>query len=257
MSDYKKQQEAFGRLLGIMDDLRSGCPWDMKQTMETLRPLTIEECYELADAILKKDSKEIEEELGDIMLHLVFYAKIADEQGLFDITDVLYGVCEKLIRRHPHIYGDKVVSGEEEVKQNWEKLKLKEGKRSILEGVPTSLPSIIKAYRLQDKTAQVGFEWKQAADVWLKVQEELGELQDAVKSGEKSRIEEEFGDVLFSLINYARFIEVDPDLALDRCNEKFKTRFEYIEANSDKPLSELTLGQMDVLWNEAKKNRLR
>ncbi len=252
MKRYKNKAEAFVRLLGIMDDLREKCPWDRKQTMESLRPLTIEETYELAEAIQEKDYDEIKEELGDIMLHLVFYAKIAEEEGVFDIAEALHAVCEKLIHRHPHIYGDVIVSGEEEVKENWEKLKLKEGKRSILQGVPNSLPSMIKAYRLQDKTGQIGFEWDSVEDVWQKVQEELAELEEAVVSGQKDRMEDEMGDVFFALINYARFIKVDPDLALDRCNKKFKKRFEYIEVNASRALSEMNLEEMDALWNEAK-----
>ncbi len=248
--------EAFGRLLEIMDDLRAKCPWDRKQTIESLRPLTIEEVYELADAIRKNDFEEIKEEIGDIMLHMVFYAKIANEKGQFDIADALHAVCEKLIRRHPHIYGDTQVKDEEQVKQNWEKIKLKEGKKSILQGVPDALPAMIKAYRLQDKTGQVGFEWNDATEVLDKVNEELNELVEAVKSGIPNRMEEEMGDVFFALINYARFIKVDPELALDRCNAKFKSRFEYIEKNAPKPLSQMSLDEMDKLWNQAKSNNV-
>jgi MazG family protein len=243
--------EAFDRLLTIMDELREQCPWDRKQTMESLRNLTIEETYELADAILDGDLKGIQEELGDVMLHLVFYAKIGDEQNSFDIADALNAVCEKLIARHPHIYSDWVVADEEEVKRNWEKLKMKEGKKSVLEGVPRSLPAIVKAYRMQEKTAKIGFEWENTAQVWEKVEEELAELKEAVESIPDKK-EEEFGDVLFSLINYARFIDVDPETALEKTNRKFKKRFEYIEANAPRPLEDMSLAEMDALWNAAK-----
>jgi XTP/dITP diphosphohydrolase len=249
---FQHQQDAFGRLLTIMDDLRAKCPWDMKQTMESLRTLTIEEVYELSDAILKKDTKEIKEELGDLMLHLVFYAKIASETQDFDIADALHSVCDKLIHRHPHIYGDTVVNGEEDVKKNWEQLKLREGKKSVLSGVPDSLPSMIKAYRMQDKTAQVGFEWDNIDDVWSKLQEEIEELKEAKEIGDVDRVEEEFGDVLFSMINYARYIGVNPDTALERVNQKFKARFQYIEAHANKSLTDMTLQEMDHLWDEAK-----
>lgn len=244
---------AFKRLLDIMDTLRSECPWDRKQTMGSLRNLTIEECYELADAISSSDMNGIKEELGDLMLHIVFYAKIASESGEFDIKDVLNGVCDKLIKRHPHIYGNIKVKGEEEVKRNWEQIKMSEGKKSILSGVPNSLPAMIKAYRMQEKTAQVGFEWENREQVWYKVTEEIHELEIAIQSQKNIDIEEEFGDVLFSLINYARFIGVDPETALDRVNRKFKNRFEYIEFKAEKPLSEMTLAEMDALWVEAKK----
>jgi XTP/dITP diphosphohydrolase len=249
---FQHQQDAFGRLLTIMDDLRAKCPWDMKQTMESLRTLTIEEVYELSDAILKKDTKEIKEELGDLMLHLVFYAKIASETQDFDIADALHSVCDKLIHRHPHIYGDTVVNGEEDVKKNWEQLKLREGKKSVLSGVPDSLPSMIKASRMQDKTAQVGFEWDNIDDVWSKLQEEIEELKEAKEIGDVDRVEEEFGDVLFSMINYARYIGVNPDTALERVNQKFKARFQYIEAHANKSLTDMTLQEMDHLWDEAK-----
>lgn len=255
----RNKLESFERLLTIMDELREQCPWDRKQTMESLRNLTIEETYELADAIIDEDLQGVKEELGDIMLHMVFYAKIGDEKGAFDIADVLNGVCDKLVQRHPHIYGDVQVSGEEEVKKNWEQLKLKEGKKSVLEGVPNSLPALIKALRLQDKSKQVGFEWENREQVWDKVVEEMDELKTAT-SGDGSaknqqEIEEEFGDLLFSLVNYARFIKVDPETALERTNKKFKSRFEYIEAKAkeqQRDLKSMSLEEMDVLWNEAK-----
>ncbi|MBK6929545.1 MAG: nucleoside triphosphate pyrophosphohydrolase [Saprospirales bacterium] len=261
MKTFSDKLEAFGRLLHIMDDLREKCPWDRKQTLESLRNLTIEETYELADAILTADLPGIKEEIGDIMLHMVFYAKIADEQGAFDIADVLHAICDKLIARHPHIYGDPgnpgqlvQVADDEEVKRNWEQLKLREGKKSLLAGVPAGLPAMVKAYRMQEKTKQVGFEWETADQVWAKVEEELGELQDNVRNrASQALIEEEFGDVLFALVNYARFVGVDPETALERVNRKFKSRFEYIESNAPRPLLEMTLGEMDALWNEAKR----
>lgn len=246
---------AFERLLIIMDELREKCPWDKKQTMETLRHLTIEETYELGDAILDNNLKEIKGELGDLMLHLVFYSKIGEEKGAFDVADVLNGVCEKLIHRHPHIYGDVKVANEEEVKQNWEKLKLKEGKTSVLEGVPKSLPAVVKANRIQDKVKGVGFDWEEPNQVWEKVEEEIAELKFEVAQGSESRIESEFGDVLFSMINYARFIGVNPEDALERTNKKFIKRFQYLEAKAKeigKELSEMTLAEMDVYWEEAK-----
>jgi XTP/dITP diphosphohydrolase len=246
--------DAFARLLTIMDELREQCPWDRKQTIASLRILTIEEMYELADAILENNLPDVCEEIGDIMLHMVFYAKIASEHGAFDIADALNGVCEKLINRHPHIYGDVVVNDEEDVKRNWEQLKLKEGKKSMLSGVPKGLPAIVKAYRMQEKTAQVGFEWDNTDQVWAKVQEELGELQYNVQNqAPHADLEDEFGDVLFALVNYARFIGVDPETALERSNKKFKSRFEYIETHAPKPLSDMSLEDMDALWNEAKK----
>ena len=254
MADENKMK-AFGRLLDIMDDLREKCPWDKKQTMDSLRNLTLEETYELADAIIENDMQAIKEELGDVMLHLVFYAKIADEQNEFDIADAIHEVCEKLIRRHPHIYGDLEINDPEVVKQNWEKLKMNEGKKSVLSGVPNGLPSIIKAYRMQDKTAQVGFEWDETSQVWEKVEEEMGELQEAIAKGDKAHIEEEFGDVIFALVNYARFLKIDPDLALEKVNKKFKNRFEYIERNSRRPLTEMNLDEMNALWEEAKKEK--
>jgi len=249
----EQKKEAFGRLLGIMDELREKCPWDRKQTLQSLRNLTIEETYELADAILENDLDEIKEEIGDLMLHMVFYCKIAEEKGAFDVADALHAVCEKLIVRHPHIYGDLEVADEEEVKQNWEKIKLKEGKKSVLQGVPKSLPAMVKAYRMQEKTKQVGFEWENSEQVWDKVEEELGEFKETLeKKMSQERKEEEFGDVLFSLINYARFEGIDPETALERVNQKFKKRFEYIESKAPKRLEEMSLQEMDQLWNEAK-----
>lgn len=245
--------EAFGRLLHIMDELREKCPWDRKQTFQSLRNLTIEETYELADAILEEDPEGIREEIGDILLHMVFYARIAEEQQVFDIADALNGICDKLIKRHPHIYGDVQVNGEEDVKKNWEQLKLQEGKRSVLAGVPRSLPAMIKAYRMQDKTRQVGFEWENAEQVWDKVEEEMREFRECEQTeADPARREEEFGDILFSLINYARFQGIDPENALERVNQKFKRRFEYIEAQAPKPLIEMTLQEMDTLWEAAK-----
>jgi MazG family protein len=250
----EKKLEAFARLLGIMDELREKCPWDRKQTFLSLRNLTIEETYELADAILEEDLPGIREEIGDILLHMVFYAKIAEEQQAFDIADALHSICDKLIKRHPHIYGDVQVNGEDDVKKNWEQLKLREGKRSVLAGVPRSLPAMIKAYRMQDKTKQVGFEWENAGQVWDKVEEEIREFRECEQTGaDPARREEEFGDILFSLINYARFQGIDPENALERVNQKFKRRFEYIEAQAPKPLVEMTLQEMDNLWEAAKK----
>ena len=253
MNDFQQKLEAFGRLLTIMDDLREKCPWDRKQTLESLRNLTIEETYELADAILDNDLPGVKEEIGDLMLHMVFYAKIGEEKGAFDVADALHAICEKLIARHPHIYGDVQVADEAEVKRNWEQLKLKEGKKSLLAGVPRSLPAMVKAYRMQEKTKQVGFEWETTEQVWAKVEEEIGELQENIQTqAPQEMIEEEFGDVLFSLVNYARFIGVDPETALERVNRKFKSRFEYIEANAGRPLQDMSLTEMDGLWKEAK-----
>jgi XTP/dITP diphosphohydrolase len=243
---------AFGRLLKIMDELREQCPWDKKQTWQSLRNLSIEEMYELADALLEEDVDEVKEELGDILLHMVFYAKIAEEKELFDISDSLQFVCEKLIARHPHIYGDVDVKDEEEVKRNWEQLKLKEGKKSVLQGVPKSLPAMVKAYRMQEKTAQVGFEWENKDQVWEKVKEEFDEFREELKGVEQDKKEEEFGDLIFSLINYARFEGIDPETALERVNKKFKRRFEYIEQNAPIELTDMSLEEMDALWNEAK-----
>ncbi len=245
---------AFERLLNIMDDLREKCPWDRKQTFESLRHLTIEETYELSDAILKNDLPEIKKELGDLMLHMVFYAKIGSETNAFDITDVMNGICEKLISRHPHIYGDVVVENEEDVKQNWEQLKLKEGNKSVLSGVPASMPSLVKASRMQDKAAQVGFDWPEINQVWEKVEEEMQEFKEA----EGKDKEAEFGDLLFSLVNYARWLKINPDDALERTNIKFKKRFEAIEEyakNQGKKMNDMTLEEMDVIWEEAKKTQ--
>ncbi len=243
-------------MLDIMDDLREKCPWDRKQTMQTLRHLTIEETYELGDAILDDNLAEVGKELGDLLLHIVFYSKIGSERGAFDIGDVANQICDKLIHRHPHIYGDVEVKDEEEVKQNWEKLKLKEGKKSVLEGVPNSLPALVKASRIQDKARGVGFDWEQPEQVWEKVQEELAELRHEVQSGNRDKIENELGDVLFSIINYARFLDVNPEDALERTNKKFIKRFQHLESRAGelgKPLSEMTLAEMDVFWEEAKK----
>ena len=256
MSTRQQQLQAFNRLLDIMDDLREKCPWDKKQTLQSLRHLTIEETYELGDAILDNDLQEIKKELGDVLLHIVFYAKIGSETNAFDIGDVANSICDKLIDRHPHIYGDVVVADEEEVKQNWEKLKLKEGKKSVLEGVPKSLPALVKASRIQDKVKGVGFDWEEPQQVWEKVQEELNELQVEVQSGNQDKIEAEFGDVLFSMINYARFLKINPEDALERTNKKFIKRFQYLESKANelgKPLMDMTLAEMDVFWEEAKK----
>ena len=256
MNTRATQLEAFGRLLDIMDDLRAKCPWDMKQTMQTLRHLTIEETYELGDAILDNDLQEVKKELGDVLLHIVFYSKIGSETNTFDIADVCNEICEKLIHRHPHIYSDVVVEGEEEVKRNWEKLKLKEGKKSVLEGVPKSLPALVKASRIQDKVNGVGFDWEEPEQVWEKVQEELQEFRDEIEAGNQEKMEAEFGDVLFSMINYARFLKINPEDALERTNKKFIKRFQYLESKADelgKSLSDMTLAEMDVFWNEAKR----
>jgi XTP/dITP diphosphohydrolase len=264
MNTRQQQLEAFGRLLDIMDDLRAKCPWDKKQTLESLRHLTIEETYELGDAILNNDLQEIKKELGDLLLHILFYAKIGSEANDsstfhttgFDIADVCNEICDKLIHRHPHIYGNVVVADEEEVKQNWEKLKLKEGKKSVLEGVPKGLPALVKASRIQDKVKGVGFDWEEPHQVWDKVQEELKELQDEVQVGNQDKIEAEFGDVLFSMINYARFLNVNPEDALERTNKKFIKRFQYLESKAGelgKPLMDMTLAEMDIFWEEAKK----
>jgi XTP/dITP diphosphohydrolase len=252
---------AFNRLLDIMDDLREKCPWDRKQTLESLRHLTIEETYELSDAILENDLQEIKKELGDIMLHLVFYAKIGSETENFDIKDVLNGICEKLINRHPHIYGDVVVADEKEVKKNWEQLKLKEGNKSVLGGVPKSLPALVKAMRIQEKARGVGFDWEEKAQVWSKVEEEMQEFKEHFNAEtqvtiDKEQAEAEFGDVLFSLVNYARFIDINPETALERTNKKFIKRFQYLESKAsemNKKLSDMTLAEMDVFWEEAKK----
>jgi XTP/dITP diphosphohydrolase len=248
--------KAFERLLIIMDELREKCPWDKKQTFETLRHLTIEETYELADAILDNDLPNIKKELGDVLLHIVFYARIASETKEFDIADVINSLCEKLIHRHPHIYGDVLVTNEQEVKENWEKLKLKEGNKSVLSGVPSSLPSLIKASRIQEKARAVGFDWEKPEQVWDKVQEEINELKYEIDTkASKEKIEGEFGDVLFSLINYARFVEINPEDALERTNKKFIKRFQYLEtesAKAGKSLRDMTLAEMDAYWNKAK-----
>jgi XTP/dITP diphosphohydrolase len=246
---------AFQRLLVIMDELRERCPWDRKQTMESLRNLTIEETYELAEAIANSDHRAIKEELGDLMLHLVFYAKIASEQGFFDMAGVIEDQCEKMVRRHPHVYGDLRLESAEEVKENWERLKQTEGKQSLLSGVPQSLPAMVKALRMQDKTAQVGFEWETTEQVTGKVHEEWNELAEAAVSGDHARVEQEFGDLLFALVNYSRYIQVDPELALARCNDRFRRRFVYIEeqaAAKGRKLENMTLAEMDALWTEAK-----
>ncbi|MCF8714564.1 nucleoside triphosphate pyrophosphohydrolase [Joostella atrarenae] len=256
MNTRQDQLKAIDRLLTIMDELREKCPWDKKQTLQTLRHLTIEETYELGDAILDNNLEEVKKELGDLLLHIVFYSKIGSETSDFDIADVANGISEKLIHRHPHIYGDVKVENEEEVKQNWEKLKLKEGKKSVLEGVPKSLPALVKASRIQDKVAGVGFDWEEPQQVFEKLQEELGELQVEVDKQDHDKMEAEFGDVLFSMINYARFLKINPEDALERTNKKFIKRFQYLEAKSKdlgKPLSDMTLAEMDVFWEEAKK----
>lgn len=255
MNTRKQQLEAFNRLLDIMDDLREKCPWDKKQTLESLRHLTIEETYELADAILDNDLNEIKKELGDVLLHIVFYAKIGSEKNAFDIADVANSIADKLINRHPHIYENVIAEDEATVKQNWEKLKLKEGKASVLEGVPKSLPAVVKANRIQDKVAGVGFDWEEPHQVWEKVQEELSELNSEIEAGNTEKIESEFGDVLFSMINYARFIKVNPENALEKTNKKFIARFQYLEKaakKAGKELADMTLAEMDVFWNESK-----
>ena len=255
MNSRASQLEAFDRLLTIMDELRAQCPWDKKQTMESLRHLTIEETYELGDAILDRDLKEVKNELGDVLLHIIFYAKIGSETKDFDIADVCNSIAEKLIHRHPHIYSDVIVKDEEDVKRNWENLKLKEGKNSVLEGVPISLPALVKANRIQDKVAGVGFDWEHPNQVWEKVEEELAEFKNEVKSGHQDAMENEFGDVLFSMVNYARFLNINPENALERTNKKFTKRFKYLEAKAkklNKNLKDMTLAEMDVFWEEAK-----
>jgi len=254
MNTREAKKEAFGRLLDIMDELREKCPWDKKQTMESLRHLTIEEMYELTDAILEGDIEEMKKEIGDIMLHMVFYAKIGSETKDFDIADSLNFICDKLIDRHPHIYGDVQVTDEDEVKSNWEKLKLKEGKKSVLEGVPTSLPSLVKASRIQDKARGVGFDWEKDEQVWEKVEEEMAEFKIEADSN-SDKVEEEFGDLLFSLINFARFKDINPDDALEKTNKKFIKRFQYLEiesAKDGKVLGEMSLEEMDYYWEKAK-----
>ncbi len=251
-ADKKNKAFAFLRLLEIMDDLRAKCPWDIKQTNDSLRILTIEETYELSDAILDNNEQDIKEEIGDLMLHMVFYAKIGEEAGCFDIADALNGICEKLINRHPHIYGNTQVDNEHDVKRNWEQIKLNDGKKSVLSGVPNSLPAMVKAYRMQEKTALVGFEWSKKKDVWEKVEEEIREFKEALDNGDEKSKEDEFGDILFSLINYARFEGINPETALEKVNRKFKSRFEFIEKNAGKVLSDLSLEQMEELWTRAK-----
>ena len=256
MNKRELQLKAFDRLLTIMDELREQCPWDKKQTLQTLRHLTIEETYELGDAILENDLKEIKNELGDLLLHIVFYARIGSETNSFDIADVANSICDKLINRHPHIYGDVSVSNEEDVKRNWENIKLKEGKKSVLEGVPNSLPALVKANRIQEKVAGVGFDWERPEQVFEKVKEELSELQEEVNAGNKYKLEAEFGDVLFSLVNYARFLDINPENALERTNKKFIKRFQYLEGKAKEHkriLKEMSLAEMDVYWEEAKK----
>ena len=251
----QKKTEAFSRLVTIMDELREKCPWDKKQTLDSLRYLTIEEMYELSDAILDKDMKEIKKELGDVLLHIVFYSRIASETNDFDISDVIHSLCDKLVHRHPHIYGDVKVKDEVEVKRNWELLKLKEGRKSVLEGVPKSLPAIVKSFRIQEKVRGIGFDWDNKTQVWDKVLEEIEELKAEVKKGDVDRIESEFGDVLFALTNYARFIDVNPEDALERTNKKFIKRFQIMEnlLNKDhKKLDDMTLSEMDVYWELAK-----
>ncbi|MGC6430219.1 MAG: nucleoside triphosphate pyrophosphohydrolase [Jejuia sp.] len=256
MNSRQDQLKAFDRLLTIMDELREQCPWDKKQTMETLRHLTIEETYELGDAILDNDLEEVKKELGDVLLHIVFYSKIGSETQDFDIADVCNSICEKLINRHPHIYGDVDVENEDDVKRNWENIKLKEGKKSVLEGVPRSLPALVKANRIQEKVAGVGFDWEKPEQVWEKVQEELSEFQDEIKVGNQDAMESEFGDVMFSMVNYARFLNINPENALERTNKKFSKRFQYLESKAkalNKPLKDMTLAEMDGFWEEAKK----
>ena len=256
MNTRAQQLEAIDRLLTIMDELREQCPWDRKQTFESLRHLTIEETYELCDAILDRNLEEIKNELGDLLLHIAFYSKLGSEEKAFDIADVATSISDKLVHRHPHVYGDVTVQDEEEVKKNWEALKLKEGKTSVLDGVAKGLPALVKAQRIQDKVAGVGFDWEHPEQVWDKVQEELAELNAEVKNGSKKSIEAEFGDVLFSMINYSRFLKINPDTALERTNQKFTKRFQYLEQHVQKigkTLHEMSLDEMEVIWQEAKK----
>ena len=256
MNKRELQLKAFDRLLTIMDELREQCPWDKKQTLQTLRHLTIEETYELGDAILDNDLNEVKNELGDLLLHIVFYARIGSETNSFDIADVANSICDKLINRHPHIYGDVAVTDEEDVKRNWENIKLREGKKSVLEGVPNSLPALVKANRIQEKVAGVGFDWERPEQVFEKVKEELSELQEEINLGNRDKLEAEFGDVLFSIVNYARFLDINPESALERTNKKFIKRFQYLESKAkeqSKKLKEMSLDEMDVFWEEAKK----
>jgi MazG family protein len=260
----KEQLAAFNRLLDIMDELREKCPWDRKQTIDSLRHLTIEETYELSDAILRQDLNEVKKEIGDLMLHLVFYAKIASESGAFDLTEVIHALCDKLIFRHPHIYGDVEASTEEQVKKNWEQLKMREGNKSVLGGVPASLPALIKAMRIQEKARGAGFDWEESSQVWEKVEEEIVEFKTEFNLSDPSTINRpkataEFGDVLFSLINFARFIDINPEEALEKTNMKFIQRFQYLESKASeagKDLQEMTLKEMDAYWDEAKKSGL-
>ena len=257
MNNREKQLEEFGKLLDIMDEIRDKCPWDRKQTFESLRYLTIEETYELGDAILDNDLPEIKKELGDLLLHIVFYAKIGSETKSFDIADVIHAINKKLVYRHPHVFGDLKVESEEEVAKNWEKLKLKEGRKSVLEGVPRSLPAMVKASRIQDKAASAGFDWDNSEQVFDKVQEEIAELHNEIKNNDQSKMEAELGDVLFSIINYARFIKVDPESALERTNKKFIKRFQFLEKESikkGKGLADMSLEEMDVYWERSKKH---
>ena len=258
--DLTRQEKlaAFDRLLTIMDELRENCPWDKKQTLESLRHLTIEETYELSDSILEGNLSEIKKELGDIMLHMVFYARIASESNAFDIAEVLNSICDKLIERHPHIYGDVVANDEETVKANWEKIKLKSGNKSVLEGVPKSLPAMVKAMRIQDKARGVGFDWEKKEQVWQKVEEEIGELKEAIALRDENKMEDEFGDVVFSLVNFARFLNVDAENALERTNKKFIDRFTRMEIAASalgKSLNDMSLEEMDSIWNEIKQNK--
>ena len=257
MHTREEKMEAFGRLLDVMDTLREKCPWDRKQTNESLRPNTIEETYELCDALIRDDVKNICKELGDVLLHVVFYAKIGDEKGQFDIADVCHKLCDKLIFRHPHVYGDAVAETAGDVLKSWELIKQKEkdGNKTVLGGVPTALPSVIKAERIQEKAQNVGFDWEKREDVWQKVSEELGELRAEIEKGDRQRSEEELGDYLFSLINMARLYHLNADNALEMTNQKFISRFNYVEAKAKEQghnLKEMTLGEMDTLWNEAK-----
>ena len=256
MGSRIQQLKAFKRLLDIMDELREKCPWDRKQTFETLRHLTIEETYELGDAILDNDLEDVKKELGDLLLHIVFYSKIGSEKKAFDIADVANQISEKLIHRHPHIYGDTYVENADQVEKNWEAIKLKEGKKSVLDGVPKSLPALVKALRIQDKVSGVGFDWNNDGEVLAKVKEELAELSTEINSGDLNQMEAEFGDVMFSLVNYARFLKINPETALERTNKKFIKRFNYIEEKAEKSqrkVSELSIEEMEVLWEEAKK----
>lgn len=256
MNSRQDQLKAFDRLLTIMDELRAQCPWDKKQTIESLRHLTIEEVYELGDAILENNLDEVKKELGDVLLHIVFYSKIGSETRDFDIADVCNSICDKLIDRHPHIYGNVKVNNEEEVKRNWENLKLREGKKSVLEGVPKSLPALVKANRIQDKVSGVGFDWEKPEQVWLKLEEELNEFKNEVALGNKESMEAEFGDVMFSMVNYARFLGINPENALEKTNIKFSKRFNYLEQkakDNNRLLQDMSLEEMDVFWEEAKK----